>query len=225
MPGSPQTPANYLTAPYNTTTQNVIYAYPYQQYADDPNVAAFFTAYTAYAQGYLNYLNNLSLPVYTGGIIHGPLLDWVGAGIYGMIRPSLPIAGTRDRGAFNTFRFNPVGPTSGVTFNGYVKGIPSGSIATTDDVYKRVLTWAFYKGDGMQFTITWLKRRIWRFLNGANGTAPPVTNTYSISVKFTSAYAATITIPTGTLGTTFQAAVNGGMLELPFKITWTVVLT
>ena len=42
--------------------------------------------------------------------------------------------------------------------------------AVTDDVFKRILTWHFYKGDGKNFSVRWLKRRIWRFLQGANGT-------------------------------------------------------
>jgi hypothetical protein len=202
----------------NTTTQNIVYSYPYVQYADDQYVAAFFQAYNAYAQGYLNYLNNLNLPVYTSGICVGPLLDWVGAGIYGMIRPGLPYAGKNPVGPLNTYLLNTM------QFNGWKPGIPSSFTLTTDDVYKRVLTWAFYKGDGTQFTVRWLKNRIWRFLNGVNGTAPPITNTYGISVAFTGKQAATISLATSSMSTIFQAGVNAGMLELPFQITWTVTL-
>jgi hypothetical protein len=56
--------------------------------------------------------------------------------------------------------------------------------ATSDDVFRRCITWNFYKGDGNTFNIRWLKRRIQRFLNGVNGTAPNIDNTYGISVSF-----------------------------------------
>ena len=59
-----------------------------------------------------------------------------------------------------------------------------GNALATDDVYQRVITWAFYKGDGKAFNIRWLKRRIMRFLAGANGTDPGVNQTYQISVRF-----------------------------------------
>lgn len=59
----------------------------------------------------------------------------------------------------------------------------------TDDVFKRCITWAFYKGDGKTFSIRWLKRRLQRWLNGVNGTdigyiSGPVNQTYQISVTF-----------------------------------------
>jgi hypothetical protein len=66
-------------------------------------------------------------------------------------------------------------------------GIPRptlGNTLATDDVYQRVVTWAFYKGDGKVFNIRWLKRRIMRFLEGINGTDPGVNQTYQISVRF-----------------------------------------
>ena len=55
---------------------------------------------------------------------------------------------------------------------------------TTDDVFKRIMTWNFYKGDGNVFNVRWLKRRIMRFLIGVDGTAPNVDQTYIVSVTF-----------------------------------------
>lgn len=201
-----------------TWTQNVMPAYPYAQYSDDDNVRSFFDAYNVYAQAYLDYLTNLNLPIYTQPFISGPTLDWVATYLYGFPRPGLPAQGTPSIGPFNTYEFNTI------VLNGYVPGKTTAVFATTDDIYKRCLTWLFYKGDGKVFNPNWLKRRIWRFLNGPNGTAPPVTNTYAISVAYTGFQAATITLATSTLSTIFQAAVEAGILELPFQVTWTVTL-
>ncbi len=59
----------------------------------------------------------------------------------------------------------------------------------TDDVFKRCITWSFYKGDGRVFNIRWLKRRLQRWLNGVDGTdigyiSGGVDQTYQISVTF-----------------------------------------
>jgi hypothetical protein len=54
----------------------------------------------------------------------------------------------------------------------------------SDDVFQRCITWDFYKGDGQQFNIRWLKRRLMRFLTGTNGTDPGINQTYNISVTF-----------------------------------------
>lgn len=150
-----------------TTTVNAIPAYLYTEYNDDQYVQAIFDSYNAYGQGYLDYLNNLNLPIYTNGIIAGSLLDWVGQGIYGLIRPgTLPQTGTPAVGPLNTFSIN------GLVINGFIPAMGGGFFSTTDDIYKRVLTWHFYKGDGRQMSIPWMKRRIFRFLYGQNGAAP-----------------------------------------------------
>lgn len=39
-------------------------AYPYVQYNDDDNISAFFIAYNAYSQNYLNLFNITTLPIY-----------------------------------------------------------------------------------------------------------------------------------------------------------------
>lgn len=66
-------------------------------------------------------------------------------------------------------------------------GIPRPTLnhaLVNDDVYKRVVTWAFFKSDGKTFNIRWLKRRIMRFLAGVNGVDPGINQTYQISVTF-----------------------------------------
>lgn len=74
---------------------------------------------------------------------------------------------------------------------------PETFYATTDDVFKRIITWHFYKGDGKVFTIRWLKRRIMRFLEGTNGTAPNIDQTYQVSVSFGVGNQVNITILSG----------------------------
>ena len=44
-------------------------AYVFQQYADDDNIQAWFTAYNQIAEQYLLWFNTLNLPIYTGGIV------------------------------------------------------------------------------------------------------------------------------------------------------------
>jgi len=203
-----------------TTTQNVIPSYLYVQYNDDESLQAFVEAQNEQAQAYLDWFNQtgILLAVYTSGAISGTLLDWVAAGVYGMLRPGLPTFGQPARGPFNTFTFN------SLPFNGFVPAQGQTFYETSDDIFKRVLTWAFYKGDGRVFNVRWLKRRIARFLNGINGSDYTIDQTYFISVTFTGLYAVTITLPNSAEAVIFKAAVEGGALELPFQFTWTVTL-
>jgi hypothetical protein len=201
-----------------TTVQKVIPAYLYVQYNDDPNLQGLFDGFNAYAQGYVDWFNALNLPVYTNPNITGALLDWVATHLYGLPRPGLPAVGTPPMGEFNTYQYNRL------MFNQSIGGVVPPYIATSDDTYKRVLTWLFYKGDGRVFTIKWLKRRVTRFLYGVNGIDPGLDNTDTVSVTFTNPRAATITIPASAAAADiFVAAVEAGVLELPFQNSWTIV--
>lgn len=159
-----------------TTTIN---SYLYEEYNDDEDLAAFVSAFNQIAQQYVNWFNQIGLPIYTGPLITGPLLDWVAEGLYGMTRPSLPNLGeTQVFGPFNTFVFNkyPINSRKVVSQSSYY--------VTSDDIFKRVITWNFFKGDGTTFSIRWLKRRIMRFLLGVNGINYNVDNTDQISITF-----------------------------------------
>jgi hypothetical protein len=203
-----------------TTVTEVISAYPYFQYQLDEHVGAFFSAYNDYAQAYLTYLTGLNLPIYTSGVIVGPLLDWVATGLYGYPRPALPNGrGIAAKGPPNTATLNGFAP------NVAVAGVYPSYTATTDDTYKRCLTWKLYNGDGHQFGLRWLKRRINRFLNGTNGTDVPNDSTYGVSVQTTGFKVWTITLADSPESEIFQAAVQAGVLELPFQNDWSVVLT
>jgi hypothetical protein len=158
---------------------NIIPSYLYQEYADDDNLQAFVMSQNALAQTYLDWFNSINLPVYTGPQIVGPLLDWVAAGIYGETRPTLPSGNTTNDGALNTLALNEL------ALNGWFVVEPTTFYNTSDDIFKRILTWNFYKGDGKNFNIRWLKRRIMRFLLGTNGTDLGTQSTYQISINFT----------------------------------------
>jgi len=202
-----------------TSVQDTIPSYLYTEYNDDPTMQAFVQAFNIYAQAYITYINNLNLPVYTNGNISGSLLDWVALGLYGIIRPSLPTKGIPGYGPFNTYVLNQN------TFNGQKPVVPDTFYATSDDTFKRVITWAFFNGDTHQFNTRWLKRRIARFLNGMNGTNYNVDETYTISVVPTGFKAWKITLPTTSESKIFSSAVSAGVLELPIQIEWTVDLT
>lgn len=202
------------------TLQRTIPSYLYTEYNDDPNLQALVNGYNNIAQQYVDLFNQIGLPVYTGSMISGSLLDWVGVGLYDTPRPTLPSGSNRTVGPFNTWTLNTL------VFN--TKKIIDNTTyyVANDDVYKRTITWHFYKGDGKYFAIDWLKRRVVRFLNGSNGTAPAIDNTYDISVS-QSGSAITITINNSASyaeAATFASAVESGALELPIQFSFSVTL-
>lgn len=160
------------------TALQVIKSYLYQQYSDDDNLQAFVDAFNELAQSYVTWFATVGLPVYTGEAIQGALLDWIAQGVYGLSRPSLPAGSNQDKGTYNTITYN------FLVYNGRKVIGPQTYYATNDDVFKRIITWHFFKGDSKTFSVSWLKRRVIRFLNGINGTAPNVDNTYQVSVTF-----------------------------------------
>jgi len=202
-----------------TSVQNVIPAYPYVEYQNDDNISAFFSAYNIYAQAYVDWFNQLNLPVYTQAPVQGPLLDWVAKGLYGISRPSLPTSiGAPGMGPVNSFSVNTL------PVNGYVPGLADTYSETNDDYFRRIITWAFYKGDGKVFSPAWLKRRINRFLTGVDGKDVPNDTTFGVSVVPTGFKQWTITLADSTASQIFKMAVETGTIELPFQITWTVTL-
>lgn len=207
----------------STTVQKVIPAYLYSEYADDENLQAFVSAYNKITQQYLDWFNNTPLGVYTLASISGALLDWVAEGVYGIIRPTIPYGSITSIGPLNTWPLNTI-PLNTIADSGAIS-----VYVTTDDIFKRIITWHFFKGDGQQFSVPWLKRRIMRFLVGMNGAAPNIDETYQISVAFGAGNAVTITVTWSASITLlnaqiFQAAVADGVLETPFQFAFTVNL-
>lgn len=177
QPYTPPTPAEIIGTE-NPCLQDVIPSYLYQQYANDDDLQAFVAAFNTLAQEYVTWLNEVNLPVYTGPMIIGDLLDWVALGLYGVRRPVLSAGNAQVFGPFNTFVGN------ALPFNGFRIVGPAIYTPVSDDIFKRVLTWKLYKGDGKQIDIRWLKRRVMRFLIGADGSDPNVADTQQISVTF-----------------------------------------
>lgn len=160
-----------------TTVVQTIPSYLYFQYQTDQDIPSLIQSYNRYTQNVVDWFNALDLPIYTTKT--GDFLDVVGGGIYGYSRPQLS---TYTRypfiGATSSY------PTARYATSGADQNYSSSGAVADDDIYKRCLTWQFYKGDGFQFTIPWLKRRIYRWLNGVNGVDIPIAYTDNVSVEF-----------------------------------------
>lgn len=196
------------------TITKTIKAYLYQQYVGDPDLQPFIDAYNELSQEYLDWYNETALPIYTG--LSGSLLDWVGAGLYGFPRPTLSSGTSRDMGPYNTAAYNTL------PYDGRATISSVNYVVTTDDIYKRCLTWNFFKGDGYYFTTLWLKRRIMRFLTGVDGTANFFDQTYEVSVRFTAPTEVVVLINgSGALDpnvfSALQEGIASGVLQTPFQ--------
>ncbi|EOW6510877.1 hypothetical protein ACOZXQ_000597 [Cronobacter malonaticus] len=198
----------------------IIPSYPYTQYNDDPNITAFFDGFNQLAQEQLDYLNSLNLPCWTSPAIVGDLLDWIALGIYGVVRPELQISEEAfARGVYNTIEYN------AITYAGMKSYTPGSASYVPDDYFKRILTWDFYKGDGSHFCIDWLKRRLARFIHGANGIDPPLENTFDVSVIPVNGIF-NITIPDygNGVGHFLKDAIDQSLVKLPFIYTYSVTV-
>lgn len=209
FPPTPQPGTFPPTGP--TSLQQTLPAYVYEQYYDDDNVSAFFAALNQLQQAYVDSFNSLNLPIYTG--LSGALLDWVGTNLYGLPRPALSSGNVQIIGPFNSYVFN------SVPFNDYEVIGSNPVVATSDDTYKSILTWHFYKGDGKYFSIRWLKRRVMRFITAVDGVSQPIDNTYPVSVTFSDG---TVVITLSVYAPLFQEAIQSNVLEVPFQFSWTV---
>ena len=211
---------------------DIIKAYAYRQYADDDNIQAFFAAMNAGTQTYLDWFNGVGLAYYPG--LSDDLLDWVANGLYGMPRPEVEILGNPGQGTLNTQVLN------SSPLNTFIEPTASTGYTLSNDVFKRILTWNLFKGDGKNFNMRWMKRRVMRFLVGINGIDPPprttvgTENTYAISVVVVSELL-TVTINQTLLATIapqvttqilnlFALLLPSGILDLPARYTYAVTL-
>ena len=158
--------------------EDIIRSYLYTQYNNDDNIRAFVTAYNTMAKNIYDWMRTANLPIFVGGYNSGDQLRWIARGIYGVKPPVLASGRQLVFGAFNTFTFNTVPFNTRKVIN------QSEQVVVSDDLFKRIMTWNFYKGDGFYFTIPWLKRRIMRFLTGVNGVDVVNDQHWSISVLF-----------------------------------------
>lgn len=160
---------------------SIINSYLYTQYNDDDDLRAFVTAYNSMAQQIYTWMTSANLPIFAGGYQAGDQLRWIAYCIYG-VKPPVQTSGKRQiYGPSNTFTFNRL------PFNTRKVVAKSDQIVVSDDLFKRIMTWNFYKGDGFYFTNPWLKRRIMRFLTGVDGTDIPNDQHWIVSVVFSDA--------------------------------------
>ena len=224
----------------NQPLPNVIPAYVYDQYSDDENVQGFFEVLNAMAQGYLDWFNQTPLALYTNPNINGPLLDWVGNSLYNIPRPVISDVQQVVKGALATV------PLTALPIAGFQISESGTSAIATDDVYKRVLTWFIYRGDGMQMSVEWLRRRIARFIYGINGTDLTdvgLISTVSLSqvnsqsggvmgngvmglmvmgLAFSKVlHKGIANLPSYPMSSVLQELVNTGVIPLPFQVTVT----
>jgi len=225
-----------------STIQQIPPAYVYDQYSDDADVQAFVAAFNSLAQGYLQWFNDTPLGVYTSPNISGALLDWIGQGIYGVARPVVATESQYQTGTFNAQPYNTL------AFNTLNVVISGTAQIATDDYYKRALTWYFYKGDGKQFSTTWLKKRVARFLYGSDGQDVSPSELFNVGVRpktfqvmsgfngspyNNAVYNAemvgniesillTITLPQITASQIFTAFLEQGLLPMPLQVNYTV---
>lgn len=167
---------------------DAIKSYPYIEYMNDDNIRAFFDTYNAMSQEIYDWLRTANLPIFAGGYQSGDQLKWIAKGIYGQDFPIMVTGKTSTYGPYNTITFNQL------PYNVLKKITVTDQITASDDIFKRIMTWNFYKGDGMHFTIPWLKRRIMRFLNGPEGVDIVNDQQYGVSVVFDTSGDLVITI-------------------------------
>lgn len=198
------------------------WAYAYVQYADDDNILALFQSANFQNQQYVDFFSTYNLAVYTDDAISGPLLDWTAEGIYGMTRPIFPVGITNVQGSYGT------SPYGILPYGFFTESGSSTFYVVNDDIFKRCMTWNFYKGDGTTFNVTWLKRRVIRFLMGANGQDVGIDNTYGVSVTNGVGNLVNITLSTALAALpeapVLEAAINAGILQTPFQYSFAVIL-
>ncbi len=196
----------------------ILPAYAYQQYAWSQDIQAFFGSLNTILQGYLTWFYETPLAAYTAPAISGPLLDWTATGIYGVARPAI--------GAITTVTSGPLGTNVlGTHTFGVLYVLQSGTASiVNDDIYKRVLTWILFRGDGMRFSIPWLLRRVERFLGGVNGSDVPLDLATRPTVTVSgSAFA--ITVPSANPASLiFEQLIGQGLLPLPLPYTFTITV-
>jgi hypothetical protein len=192
-------------------------AYVYGEYADDDNIQTFFA--NLLTQEYISFFYDVCLPIYTNTLIVGSLLDWVINGIYGLPRPLIQVGVNEVYGPIDTY------PIDTLAIDSQRVVSQASYNFMTDDVYRRLLTWHFYKGDGHQFSIKWLKRRIARFIYTTNTVGTGIDDTSMVSVVLNANNEVAVTISSNNpLALTLQTLMLNGLVELPFQYSFTVVV-
>ena len=157
---------------------HTIPSYLYQEYTIDPDLPAFVHTYNSMMQDIVDTFNNLSLPIYTRDPISGALLDWVAEGVWGIKRTNLSSGKYDTIGPYNTWQYNTW------EYNAFEQISDAPIIVTTDDIFRRIMTWHISKQNCKYFSIAWLKKRVMQFLIGENGILQNIDQHYQVSVTF-----------------------------------------
>lgn len=202
----------------NPALGDLIPSYLYEQFQDDGNLQAFVRSYNALAQEYISWMYGTPLAIYTDDDIATSLLDWVALGIYGIARPTLSSGNALFVGSYATTVY------ANLAYAEFDQTSPSDVTIVTDDIFKRIMTWRLYRGDGKIFTANWLKKRIMRFLTYPNGTSGNIDNTYDVSVSFEAGNVVRIELPALPFSATLKEAIESGVCELPFQYFYIVTI-
>ena len=195
-------------------------AYPYHQFSDDADIVALFDAYNRMAQDTLTWMDDHILPLYMRTSITGGLLDYAAYCLYGQRRYRIGYVDLADAsGAVDTALLNALAIDDTDTF------VTTGGTFISDDIFKRALTWNYYMGDGCQFSIPWLKKRVMRFLTGDQGHAWRFNGTLPVSITVSNR-TVTITVSAGladsTLIESLPVLLRKGVLSVPPAYAYTV---
>ncbi len=239
------------TAPFPppgpTTLTETLPSYLYIQYADDEDLQAFIRAYNSIAQDYVDWFVNANLPVYTA--LNSTLLDWVAAGLYGMTRPALPSGRSVSVGPLNTWMLNTIplndfdleGPSNYyLTNDDLFKRILTWHLYKGDQklfnvrwLKRRVKRWLTgtdgSSGDvdhtydisvtfGVDHQVNINLQSVRRYARGGAIMGAGMLNTFQMNELITDS----VQIPVSPYVEQFAAAVETGVLELPFQYDWVV---
>lgn len=218
-----------------TPLQTAWPAYLYQQYSDDANLQAFVDSINASVQQHIDWFNQHPLALYSA--MSGALLDWIGTQLYGIPRPMITVptptvASTNNAEPYadavygiNQFGYGVSGANDApyvINTDAYMtqhyaqSGFASASKTAppltyqpaTDDVYRRLIQWNTYRGDGVTFTMRWLKNRVARFLGMSTTGSPP-------SIEQAANHTIVIGAPLSVLRQSLQSLFTDGYVVVP----------
>lgn len=184
--------------------------FAYDQWQGIPEVVAYFGATKHFTHEIIRELTEKSFSDYFK--FKGDMLDYIALCIYGEMRPAYLNSGDyKAFGALNSLPLNqdPLNSTK-------VMWDTDGE-AVTDEIFRRIITWNFYKGDGRMPSIPWIKRRCKRFLTGNWLDQGDLGN---ISLKFNRNVITIKSTGFGIWDKILGDAIESGVLKLPFGFIW-----
>lgn len=222
----------------------ILPAYPFIQYRDDENIVAFFDAYNELAQEYLTVFNKLNLGFWPSEIINAEFLDWIALGIYGVKRERIieidyPPPQKIEEDPIQADEFKTAGVYDSIEYNviAYNEFKEKATLTTeymSDDFFRRILLWNFFKDDRFQFSIPWLKNRIARFFKAKRSDPFNTEDCYNLSYYSVQVNKGTFTITIDKQAYTdsegehedlfkfFKLCAETRIINIPFQYTYIV---